>query len=269
MPILCATEDIPVGCPWRCIRNVLTLLNSDQKSIFSNHCYTGDREATYQWLSSLQHTPAQLCMAKGSAETPWQASKSFSGRSWKKVWGLPCPLCRNGCRAEAAVPDHSSPELWCHHTAGVCAQPCSPLTQTQTDSQFDTGSASSLWSAWWPLYCGWPSYCLWAPFSRSHWLVFWASPQPCVITTNLSDLFTEPGVNSVLLWTLFPSPDPLCLDPERWGPGWWVPHAARLVSMLCPDSPALMASHPLLGLTVMLELGVQTGYPQNKGLAPC
>lgn len=40
------------------------------------------------------------------------------------------------------MPDHSSPELWCHHTAGVCAQPCSPLTQTQTDSQFDTGSAS-------------------------------------------------------------------------------------------------------------------------------
>lgn len=134
----------------------------------------------------------------------------------------------------------------------------------------DTGTASSLWShlvtsALWltqllPLGLPWagvtdlcsglhlspassPGTCLTSSLNLE-WIPFF--PEPC------SCLQTAP-----------------CSDSEGWGPGWWVAHAARLVSMLCPDSPALKASHPSLGLTVTLELGVQTGYPQNKGLALC
>lgn len=173
--------------------------------------------------------------------------QSWGCRTWPQLtWAVLPPHCR--CLCPAMHPTDPDPD-WLPSLTQELPHPCD-LT-------------------WWPLYPGWPSDCLYGALSRSHWLVFWASPQPCVITTNLSDLFTEPGVNSVLLWTLSPSPDTPCLDPEGWGPGWWVSHAARLVSMLCPDSLALMASHPLLGLTVMLELGVQTGYSQNKGLAPC
>lgn len=123
-----------------------------------------------------------------------------------------------------------------------------PLTQTQTD--FPVWHRNCLIPGISPGDCftlADPATASGPALSRSHWLVFWASSQPCLITINLSDLFKEPGVNAILLWALFLSPDPPCWDPEGWGPGWWVPHAARLVSMLCPDSPALTASHPLLG----------------------
>lgn len=155
-------EDILVGCSWRCIRNAHTLLNIDQKRVFSYHCYVGDRGETSQWLSRLQHTPAQLCVAKARAEISWQAGKSFSGEARRRFGGCPTPWV--GVAAELRLPhlatDHLSYAATTLQVPVPGHQPHWP--RPRPTSQAGTGTASSLRSHLVPLHSGWPSYCLWA-----------------------------------------------------------------------------------------------------------
>lgn len=158
----------------------------------------GDRHEISQWLSKLQHNSSPALCGKASTEMPWQASKSFSGGSWKKVWWLPYPLCR--LAAELRLPHLTRAHL---SYAATTLQATVPShvphwPRPRVTSQPDTGTASPLGShrvtsALWadPVTTSGPA------LSRSHWLVFWASPQPC-LSRNLSDLFTEPELHSSL-----------------------------------------------------------------------
>lgn len=222
----------------------------------------------YFHITVIQETEVRFpsdCLDYNMLQPSFVYRKPVLKHPGKPKISFPYPLCRNGCRAGVATLNHRPRELCCHRTAGACAWPPTPLTQTDFPVWYRNCLVPGIPPGD-PCPVADPAMASGPALSRSHWLVFQASPQPYLITRNLSDLFTEPGVNSFILWTLFLSPDPPCLDPEGGG---WAPHAARFVSRLCPDSLVLMASHPLLGLAVTLELGVQTGWPQNKGLAPC
>lgn len=235
---------LPVGCPWRHIRNILTLLNFDQKRVFSNHCSVGDRSETSQWLSRLQHTPAQLCVEKPAH--PGKPQRTFQEEAGRRFGGC-TTLCAE-MAAELGLPPLTTAQLSCAATTLQVPVPghVPHWPRPRVSSQPDTGTASSLGSHRVTLHSGWPSYCLWACLEQESLTCVLDSPQPCLISGNLSDPFPEPGLNSIL------SEPCSCLQTHLlgcWGMRPWLvtPHAARLVSMLCPDSPALRPAIPCWG----------------------
>lgn len=143
-----------------------------------------------------------------------------------------------GCHARP------SSELRCSCPARACAWPRTPLIQTETNVPVWPGNCLIVLilpcDHWRHL-----GYCLWA--TMTCWLVFPASPQSCLITRNLPDLFTEPCAISTFLWTSFLSPDLPCFGTTGWGPGWRVPCSAGLVSTLCPRLPSPEGQTSLAG----------------------
>lgn len=175
-----------------------------------------DRDETSQWLFRLQQTPAQICVEKPELRCPGKPQRAFQEEAGRGFGG--CPTLCAGMAAELRLPLLTTAHLSNAEQLTSMLQVPGQVPHWPRPRVISPADLCTLAD---------PATVPGPALSRSHWPVFWASPQSCLITRSLSDLFTEPGVNSTLLWTLFLSPDPPCLDPEGWSPGCWAPQAAR------------------------------------------